>query len=102
MNDPIAHVVLFCETVATDGLDRIPLDLVRVVASTPSEGDAIEAVDGDFIRQDAHGRLSRQHASSAKPNLNHLWFIRGAGSKGDEIHAGYGEYALYRIVRARA
>ena len=92
------HVVLFCGTATTKGFDHAPLSMVEPVMVADDDAKAILGVHADFLRRNAEGRLSRRHHSASRPDRNTLWFLRGAGERGDEIHAGHGDTTLYRIA----
>jgi len=107
----IQHIVLYSNVSATDGLDDTPINCVDVVGVGGDEESAIERVAAHFNQVNADGFITKNftdHSSMLVPNPefeakrdanNQLWFLRGAGTKGDEIHAGYGRTTLYRIIQ---
>lgn len=107
----IQHIVLYSDVSATDGLDDTPINIVNVVGVAGDEESAMERVAAHFEQANADGFIARNftdHSRTLVPNPeddarrdanNQLWFLRGAGTKGDEIHAGYGRTTLYRIVQ---
>lgn len=110
----IQHVVLYCEAVGLDGLEELPLHSVTVVGIGGDDVSAMEQVEAHFGRVNADGSITKHfsdRSSMLVPNAefearrdasNQLWFLRGAGDAGDEIHAGFGRTTLYRIVPIRS
>lgn len=110
----IQHVILYCDVVATDGLEDVPLNCISVVGIGGDDVSAIEQVAAHFERENADGSIAK-HFSDRSSRLvkdeefeakrdasNQLWFLRGAGDAGTEIHAGFGRTTLYRIVPIRS
>lgn len=97
----IQHIALFSDVDAINDREDAPLSSVRIVAIDADDAGAIQQVAAHFARENADGALAIRF-KDGNPTRNQLWFLRGAGSRGDEIHAGYGRKTLYRIVPFRS
>lgn len=101
------HIIIFSDIAALDGLDDIPLKSVDVVGVAETLGAAVQMVDRHFHSKPDLATTFRDNSSMLVPNpqadrerdlRNTLWFLPDPTPGKEEIHAGYGETTLYRIV----
>lgn len=91
-------VIFFSDSTHPDAMLDAPINLVTPVATIEEDDQAFVSITQDFARRNADGALAARCPLRGADPKDRLWFLRGAGRAGDEIHAGWGNVTLYRVV----